>query len=294
MSVLRGLPTPKKYAVVLMLLVTLLQGVGIVSIVAGLLVDGPDSFVRNAPGILLCVMVGVVVQVTGMVYVLVPSGTGARGGLGAKAAGSLGGSSADLAAAAMMRSYSSTLPATLAASELGSASQSTGMGLTTPHQRSMLTHANVAAQEMLAGSSGPAGAGTVTYNTETYSMLSGGCTCGEVGCGRTALVDHLLVSGATVTVAERGKGKVQRAVGQRELPTRPLGMQGRMRSALCTDAVFQLGSRCSALAYKMFSSWLLRASYEGPVYYNACALASYERALTGACAPGRPRYSVLA
>lgn len=204
MSVLRSLPTPKKYAVVLMLLVTLLQGVGIVSIVAGLLVEGPDSFVRNAPGILLCVIVGVVVQVTGMVYVLVPSGPAGRGGLGAKAVGSLGGSSSDLAAAAMMRSYSSTVPATLAPSELGSASQSTSMGLTTPHQRSMLTRANVAAQEMLAGGSGPAGAGTVTCNTETYSMLSGGCRDGGVMCRGAAWVDDALVGRATLTAA-RGK-----------------------------------------------------------------------------------------
>ncbi|GFR48005.1 hypothetical protein Agub_g9831, partial [Astrephomene gubernaculifera] len=82
LALLRGLPTAKKYAVVAMLVISTVQGLGLISIAGGLLVQGPESFVRSAPAVLLCVMVGVVMQVLGMLYVLIPNNNSSGSGGG--------------------------------------------------------------------------------------------------------------------------------------------------------------------------------------------------------------------
>ncbi|GIL54291.1 hypothetical protein Vafri_9852 [Volvox africanus] len=165
LAMLRGLSTPKKYAVLAMVAISLFQGVGIISIAAGLVMHGPETFVRSAPPVLLAFMVGVVLQVVGVLYVLVlGSSTDSAPVLAATVAG--------------VASVETTAPATVAVSDTETVSRSTSLGgVTAPLMmgKSMLTRANVMAQETLLDSSGGLGGGGPAANgaVDTYSMLSG-------------------------------------------------------------------------------------------------------------------------
>ncbi|GIL74060.1 hypothetical protein Vretimale_4983 [Volvox reticuliferus] len=163
LAMLRGLSTPKKYAVLAMVTISLFQGVGIISVAAGLVMHGPETFVRSAPPVLLAFMIGVVLQVVGVLYVLVLGNSTDNGAV--------------LTAAPGAASVETTAPATVAVSDTETISRSTSVGgVTTPLMmgKSMLTRANVMAQETLLDSSGGLGGGGATANgVDTYSMVSG-------------------------------------------------------------------------------------------------------------------------
>lgn len=113
-----------------------------------------------------------------MLYVLVPGGAAAAGGQAAdrSGAGAAHGSHHGHHAGGNSTSTATTAPATTAASDPGTASRSTSVGGTTPlwGSKSMLTRANVAAQDMMVSSEPPStGPGTLGINTETFSLVSG-------------------------------------------------------------------------------------------------------------------------
>ena len=70
---LRGLTSGKKFALVGMLSLSALQLMGIMNVVSQLVVLGTDSFVSHAPMVLLSIMLGIVLEVCGVLYILVPS-----------------------------------------------------------------------------------------------------------------------------------------------------------------------------------------------------------------------------